>query len=155
MAAEGRLDRALKYYLLAAEYGHAGACFECGVMYEHGVPGLLEPDLRQAVLNYMMATIGGFPAARYNLAFMYERGLGGLKPSVDRSLQLFDAAAELGHDRAAAALAERLFQGVVRDKSGGGGVGLPAAAGDEGAPLDFTDEAIFYWVLAARMVKKS
>ena len=74
----------------------------------------------QAAKHYVLAAIGGVPAARYNLAFMYEAGAGGLRPSVDRALQLFDSAAELGHGPAAAALAERLFRGVVRDPAGGG-----------------------------------
>lgn len=98
----------------------------------------MEPDLKEAARHYMLASFGGLPHARYNLAFLYERGAGVLKKSTDRCLQLLDAAAEAGHGGAASALAERLFKGVVRDRAT--------------EVEDFPEEAIYYWLLAAKEV---
>jgi TPR repeat protein len=89
----------------------------------------------------MLASFGGLPHARYNLAFLYERGAGVLKQSTDRCLQLLDAAAEAGHGGAASALAERLFKGVIRDRAT--------------EVEDFPEEAIYYWLLAAKEVNIS
>jgi TPR repeat protein len=97
--------------------------------------------LKEAARHYMLASFGGLPHARYNLAFLYERGAGVLKQSTDRCLQLLDAAAEAGHGGAASALAERLFKGVIRDRAT--------------EVEDFPEEAIYYWLLAAKEVNMS
>lgn len=128
--------RAFQCFHQAAEYGHPGANFECGSYHERGIRDFLQPNLKEAARHYMLATFGGLPHARYNLAFFYERGAGGLRTSSDRCLQLLDAAAEAGHGGAANAIADRLFKGVVRDRTT--------------EVEDFPEEAIYYWLLAAK-----
>ncbi len=124
-------------FLEAAEYGHAGANFECGVYFAGGVQGVVAPDLAQAAQRYMVAAIGGLAPARFNLALLYERGLGGLRASPERCLQLLDAAAP-AHGPAARLLGDRLFAGVARER------GKP--------PERLTEEAVYYWLLAATHV---
>jgi TPR repeat protein len=94
-------QKSLNMYLEAATYGHAGANFECGSLYERGISGVLEPDEAEALRYYMVAALGGLANARYNLAFMYERGAPGIRRSQLRALQLLDAAAAGGHTLAA------------------------------------------------------
>ena len=139
--AEANPARAFQLFEQAADYGHPGAAFEAGAFLEHGIRNALEPDEDEAAYNYVVASIGGVASARFNLAFMYERGAGGLRRSSDRALQLFDAAAEMGHAGAASAIAERLFRGVVRDKTEQSGGGVPE---------QFFEESIYYWCMAAR-----
>lgn len=40
-------------YEQSAAYGHPGACFECGVFYEAGIPGHLEPNEHEVLNLYL------------------------------------------------------------------------------------------------------
>jgi hypothetical protein len=68
------LLKAFQFYSQAAQYGHAGANYELGVMYDQGVLGVVEEDPAKAALCYAAAADGGMAAAKFNLALLCARG---------------------------------------------------------------------------------
>ena len=129
--------RAFLFFTQAAQFGHPGACYELGVMYATGVPGVCELDAEQACQHFMVAAESGLPSAQYNLAFFYEQGRG-VSKNANRAVELWERAAEQGHTKARCMLAERYFRGrATFEDSTFGALEQDYAA------------AIFYWGLAA------
>jgi TPR repeat protein len=92
------LLKAFQFYSQAAQYGHAGANYELGVMYDQGVLGVVEEDPLKAALCYGAAADGGMAAAKFNLAFLYEKGRG-VTQNVARALTLWEGASALNHSK--------------------------------------------------------
>jgi len=90
--------KAFQFYSQAAQYGHVGANYELGVMFDRGVTRVVEENPEKAALHYQVAVDGGVAAAMFNLGFMYEKGRGVVR-SLDRALSLWEDASELGHSK--------------------------------------------------------
>jgi TPR repeat protein len=65
---------AARYYLMAAELGHARAQFSLGVMYSTGRG--VERDVQQAATWYRLAAFKGHAEAQFSLGAMYAKGQG-------------------------------------------------------------------------------
>ena len=90
--------KAFQFYSQAAQYGHVGANYELGVMFDRGVTRVVEENPEKAALHYQVAVDGGVAAAMFNLGFMYEKGRGVVR-SLDRALSLWEDASALGHSK--------------------------------------------------------
>ena len=88
--------KAFQFYSQAAQYGHAGANYELGVMYDQGVPGRVEQDPLRAAAHYIVAAEQDMAAAKFNLGLMYEEGRG-VAQNAGKALALWSEAAALNH----------------------------------------------------------
>jgi TPR repeat protein len=92
------LMKAFQFYSQAAQFGHVGASYELGTMFDRGVTGVVEENPAKAALYYEAAVDGGMAAAMFNLGFMYEKGRG-VTRNLDRALSLWEDALALGHSK--------------------------------------------------------
>jgi hypothetical protein len=104
------LLKAFQFYSQAAQYGHAGSNYELGVMYDSGVPGLLEDDPVKAAAHFARAASCGLAPAQFNLGLLYETGRGVEKDAL-KAIELWEHAAASRHPKALTALGERYFHG--------------------------------------------
>ena len=93
--------KAVKWYRLAAEQGHASAQYNLGVRYANG-KGVSQDDAK-AVKWYRLAAAGGIASAQSNLGFMYANGKGVPQDDAE-AVKWYRLAAEQGHDGAQIAL---------------------------------------------------
>ena len=106
---EGDYDGAFEYLTKAAELGNIDAHCKIAEMYEYGEG--VEKDMEKAVYYYEMAAIGGHPFARHNLA-CYEEVNG----NVERAVQHYIIAANLGHEESMKALWRHYSGGDITKK---------------------------------------
>jgi len=162
------LLRAYQFYSQAAQFGHAGANYELGVMFDEGVPGVVEKDPSKALLCFSIAADGGMAAAKFNLALMCESGRH-VRRDLSRARTLLEEAARLNHAPSLFKLGELYFQGKTQGSKSGtptplnqdGEVEKVRAAlpsletisieSDNGAVEMDHHKAVFYWGLAAEL----
>ena len=101
---QGAYDTAVKFYRIAAEFGHRGAQCNLGYCYQNGQG--CEKDMRLAVLYYRKAAEQESGVAEYNLAACYLRGEGGLRYDYSRAAELLERAVRHGAAEAAPLLEE-------------------------------------------------
>lgn len=70
---EKDFNKAIYWYKLAAQHGHAYACCNLGICYQNGIG--VEKDGNKAVYYYEMAANKGDAEAMYNLAVMLNEGI--------------------------------------------------------------------------------
>lgn len=100
----GDFVTAVKYYTVAAEFGHRGAQCNLGYCYQHGKGCEINP--RYAVHYYEKAAAQESGVAEFNLAACYLRGEGGLPYSYARARELLTRALRHGAKEAEPILAE-------------------------------------------------
>ena len=162
------LLRAYQFYSQAAQFGHAGANYELGVMFDEGVPGVVEKDPSKALLCFNVAADRGMAAAKFNLALMCESGRH-VSCNLVRARTLLEEAARLNHAPSLFKLGEIYFQGKTQGAKSGAptptkqasevekkGAGLPSldtvsVESDGGAVEMDHHKAVFYWGLAAEL----
>ena len=88
---------ALRCFKQAAEAGVPAAAYELGRMYDEGVG--TDKDPQQALEWYVKALKGGDPDAAYALGVRYMLG-SGVEQDRDLAWQLFESAADQGHELA-------------------------------------------------------
>lgn len=87
--------KALHYFTLAANQGHASAQLAMGVMYELGEAGL-ERDPMKAIHYFTLSAHQGDPDAQYSLSKMYKGAEGVAKDPV-KTAHYLKLAADQGH----------------------------------------------------------
>jgi galactokinase/mevalonate kinase-like predicted kinase/tetratricopeptide (TPR) repeat protein len=102
----GEYEKALQYYIKAAELGDADAHACLGMLYYDGDG--VEKDEKKAVYHWERAAIGGHPQARHNLA-VQEKTNGRL----ERTAKHFIIAANLGNDGSLKCIKVLFLRGVV------------------------------------------
>ncbi|KAF9135244.1 hypothetical protein BGW39_003924 [Mortierella sp. 14UC] len=107
---------AIRWFLMAAEQGHAGAECEIGRLYETGRG--VEEDHFTAVVWYRRAAYKGLAAAQKNLAVMYTQGWG-VKMNHVETAHWYQRAADQGHSSAQFNLAILYIhgEGVPKDNA--------------------------------------
>lgn len=105
---EQSVEKAIEYYIKAAEQGDSRAMFNLALHYEQGDG--VEQSTEKAVEYYQMATELGNRKACYNLACLYKFGEH-VEPSIDKANKYFRKASELGSDKAMYALAVAYLTG--------------------------------------------
>jgi len=86
--------KAVRWYSLAAEKGHAGAQFNLGIMFQIGLG--VGFDFAEAARLYHLAAAQGHAEAAYALGIMYENDLGGKWHNSD-AMQWYIEASKLGN----------------------------------------------------------
>ena len=94
-------EKAVKYYRLAAEQGHAGAQCNLGFCYDEG-QGVTQ-SYTEAVKYYRLAAEQGHATAQCNLGLCYEKGQG-VTLSKEEAIKWYKKAAQQGDSRAKEAL---------------------------------------------------
>lgn len=102
--AAGNYTDAVRYYMVAAAFGHRGAQCNLGTCYENGQG--CEKDMKKAVACYRQAAEQESGVAEYNLAVCYLRGAGGLSYDYAAANALLRRAAAHGEKKAEARLSE-------------------------------------------------
>ncbi|MCL2547285.1 MAG: TIR domain-containing protein [Oscillospiraceae bacterium] len=100
---------ARKWYLLAAQKGHASAQCNLGYLFSLGYGG--EKDFEKAVKWYALSAEQGEAMAQYNLAICYEYGYGTTK-NYQEALRLSRLSATQGHWAASKNLGQLYLEGV-------------------------------------------
>lgn len=100
----GAYSDAVKFYTVAAEFGHRGAQCNLGYCYQHGMG--CEENKRYAVYYYRKAAEQESGVAEYNLASCYLHAEGGLTYDYGKAAELLRRAVSHGADQAATLLAE-------------------------------------------------
>ncbi|MDF3054567.1 MAG: sel1 repeat [Gammaproteobacteria bacterium] len=67
----GTTETALQLFQRVAENGYAPAQHRLAILYEHGIAGVLEPDIIEAIRWYKAAVDQGYTPAELPLAFIY------------------------------------------------------------------------------------
>lgn len=107
---------AIRWYLLAADFGSVMAHIKLGQIYEEGLPALgINADPQRAIRYYKFAVDKNDPIAQYLLGRMY--AFGGIKKDEKEAVKLFELAAKQGNADAQSALAfmYREGNGVKKD----------------------------------------
>lgn len=91
------VEKALQWYLVAAEQGHLKSQFNLGLIYHKGDG--VQRDYVEAVVWYSKAAKAGHNNARYNLAVMYDQGQG-IEQDYAMAYTLWKMAADEGHELA-------------------------------------------------------
>lgn len=94
-----------RWYQIAADRGQAHAMYILGSWYEYGGKEGYPLDYAKAAALYAPTAAKGSANAQYHLGKLYARG-DGVKKDLQKALILFYAAAQQGHELAAARLAE-------------------------------------------------
>ncbi|MFZ4682530.1 MAG: protein kinase domain-containing protein [Terrimicrobiaceae bacterium] len=89
--------QALELLRTAAAFHHENAMNILGDLLKKGIPGVLEPDPKEAVRLFAEAAKMGFLDAQANLGVMYVNGLGGVKTDRPKAFALWKEGAELGN----------------------------------------------------------
>jgi len=108
-ATEEDKQKAIKYYLSAAQKGNADAQATIGDGYYLGTIG--EEDHKQAAVWYQLAADQNHAFGTNNLAVFYAKGLGGLKADPEKALKLHSRAAYLGSNLAQSAMGKYYLKG--------------------------------------------
>ncbi|HEV2609865.1 MAG TPA: tetratricopeptide repeat protein [Noviherbaspirillum sp.] len=113
---EADLQRALSWYLKAAEQGHPKAMFNTALCYDEGW-GTAQEDDASAAVWYERAAAAGYPDAYLNLGLLYLYGYG-VDQDLPKANQLFEQAARLGNSDAAYNLGRSCYlgRGCVEDE---------------------------------------
>lgn len=116
---EKDLERAVSWFMKAADQGDPVGLFQLGLLYVNGTG--VSPDRSKGVSLIEKAAEEGLPEAQYALSQAYQQGLG-VAQDLERSIRWLVRAAEAGSPVAQASLAQRYAagKGVPRD--------LPTAA---------------------------
>ena len=88
---------ALELLRTAAAFHHENAMNTLGDLLQRGIPGILEPNPKEALRLFAEASRMGFLDAQANLGVMYVNGLGGLPTDRPRAFALWKEGAELGN----------------------------------------------------------
>ncbi|KAI8059497.1 hypothetical protein BC940DRAFT_313572 [Gongronella butleri] len=91
--------QSMHFYSMAADQGHARACFALTAWYLVGVPDLLAPDDEQAFAWALRAADQGLPKAEYAVGYFYEVGIG-IQKNERRAMEYYTKAAQHGEKRA-------------------------------------------------------
>lgn len=122
-------DKAMQWYLKAADKGHAASMSSIGAMYEYGEG--VRRDVVQAAKWYRRAAEKGHPAAMHNLGVMYAHGKGVARDSA-QAIQWYRQAADHGDAGAMNNLGVIYDTGQGVTKSPGGAVKWYRRAADKG-----------------------
>lgn len=108
-------EDAAKWYELAASKGHALSQYRIGNFYEkgHGV----KADPEKAAIWYEQSANQGNALAMHNLAVLNAQGVIGTQPNMDRAVELFEKAADLGVKDSQVNLGIMYTQGMGADKN--------------------------------------
>ncbi len=106
----GKLDKAVSYYLIAAEYNEVEAMYYLGYAMYQGEG--IEQDYPAAAQWFKRAANMNYPKAEYNLAFCYMNGHG-VPSNYDKALKLLVSSANHGYDKAQLTLSECYENGVL------------------------------------------
>lgn len=109
----GDFETGVSHFKLATSHQHAGATFNLGICFEHGLG--IKQDMAMAMTCYQIAADLGHPQAIYNLGIFYAQGLGGLKKNRKAAKKCFETAAQLGVMEAKLALGLPKKPSVVSD----------------------------------------
>jgi TPR repeat protein len=85
---------AVKWWLLAAEQGHADAQYGLGLCYKYGSG--VDKDLSEAVKWWLLAAEQGYADAQYGLGWCYENG-SGVDKDLSEAFKWYSKAAKQGH----------------------------------------------------------
>ena len=108
-------EEQFKWYLKAAQLGHAEAQAELGLCYYIGSG--VEKNENEAAKWYLKAAEQGNPKAQVNLAHFYQYGIGGLEESESKSAEWVRKAAEQGYPEGQWKLGCHYHQGKGVDKN--------------------------------------
>lgn len=104
---------AMSYYRRALQLDFYDAAANLGYIYESGKDGN-EPDLEKALHYYKLGAEAEEPQAMNNLGTFYLHAKG-VKQDVEKAIQLFQQAADMGNDFAASNYADILWDGEYVD----------------------------------------
>ncbi len=85
---------AVKWWLLAAEQGHADAQYGLGLCYKNGSG--VDKDLSEAFKWWLLAAEQGYADAQYGLGWCYENG-SGVDKDLSEAFKWYSKAAKQGH----------------------------------------------------------
>lgn len=108
-------ENAAKWYEIAASKGHALSQYRIGNFYEkgHGV----KADPEKASIWYEQAAKQGNALAMHNLAVLNAQGVIGTEPNMERAVELFTKAADLGVKDSQVNLGIMFTQGMGAEKN--------------------------------------
>ena len=126
-------DKAIEYFLKAAEQGLPEAQASLGEMYREGRG--VDRDYKESFKWYLKAAESGMPESQYNVGYMYYNGEG-VEVSKEKAAEWFMKAADQGYAPAQNYLGKMFFLGEGLPVNEGEGIRLykrSAAQGNENA----------------------
>lgn len=101
-------EKAMQYFLKAAEKGYAPSCNNIGNMYYYGDG--VQKDYKKAFEWYYKSAEQNNPRAQFNLGFLYENGKG-IEQSYENAFKWYSKAAEQDDSSACSHIANMYYNG--------------------------------------------
>lgn len=98
------IQQGIQIYKENAENGDARSAFIVGSLYYSGI--FVQQDVALAMEYFAQAAEAGDPEGLYYMAMHYHHGYSDVAIDKDRALEMYQLAADAGHDGAAAAIVE-------------------------------------------------